>query len=140
LEGRGGSFSTERVRARLSLEGEEMLFRPPYNALFKVDEEILPGTITHLDQWFGPGTRMSLERLLVLFALNRYIEQGLFNGPGMYLLHLSRRRGVRVIGHLFKFPPDSDINRIAMFLGVIGVNLELEGEDYDPPVFDPRNN
>jgi hypothetical protein len=117
-----------------------MLFRPPYNALFEVDEAIPRGTITHLDQWFGPDVKLNLERLLVLFALNRYIEQGLFNGPGMYLLHLSRRRGVRVIGHLFKFPPDADLDRITRFLAVIGVNLELEGEDYGPPAFNPRHN
>jgi hypothetical protein len=117
-----------------------MLFRPPYNVLFEVDDEILPGTVTHLDQWFGPGTKITLQRILVLFTLNRYIEQGLFNGPGMYLLHLRRRRGIQVIGHLFKFPQGADPIRIATFLSVIGINLELEGESDGPPVFDPRNN
>jgi hypothetical protein len=117
-----------------------MLFRPPYNALFEVDEPIPPGTITHLDQWFGPDTKLSLQRLLVLFALNRYISEGLFNEPGMYLLHMHRRRGWWIRGHLYKFPPDASLPRITQFLMVIGIDLELEGDNDDPPVFDPRNN
>jgi hypothetical protein len=126
-----------KARARLSLEGEEMLFDPPYNALFEVDEAIPPGTVTHLDQWFGPGTKLSLERLLVLFALNRYISEGLFDEPGMYLFHMHRRRGWRLRGHLYKFPPGANLGKITEFLMVIGINL---GEDDDPPVFNPRNN
>jgi hypothetical protein len=115
-----------------------MLFRPPYNALFEVDEAISPGTITGLGQWFGPDAKLTLERLLVLFALNRYISAGRFNGPGMYLLHMSRRRGWRVHGYLYKFPPDASLEKITQFLMVIGINLE--GEDDGPPAFDPRNN
>jgi hypothetical protein len=117
-----------------------MLFKPPYNAVFEVDEPIPPGTVTHLDQWFGPGTKVRLERVLVLFALNRYISEGLFNEPGVYLLHMHRRRGWWIRGHLYKFPPGANLDRIAAYLSVIGINLELEGENDGPPVFDPRNN
>jgi hypothetical protein len=118
-----------------------MFFRPTYNAVFELDEPILPGTYTHLDQWFGPDAKISLERLMILYALNRYVSQGLFNEPGMYLLHMRRRRGWRVHGHLFKFPPGADLNRIAQFLSVIGINLELEGEhDVPAATFDPRLN
>jgi hypothetical protein len=117
-----------------------MLFRTPYNALFEVDEPIPPGTITHLDQWFGPDVKLSLERLLVLFALNRYISEGLFDEPGMYLFHMRRRRGFRLHGHLYKFPPGANLGKITQFLTVIGINLELEGEDDGPPAFNPRHN
>lgn len=99
-----------------------MLFRPPYNAAFEIDEPISPSTKTTFAQWFG-DERMTIIRTVVFIMLSQYVAQGRFTEPGMYLIRV-RRQGLWIQGRLFKFPPASNINTIAIFLKHAGIEIE----------------
>ncbi len=73
----------------------------PYNAVFNLEDPILPDRMTYFENWYGYGARRTLIRLLTVAILNKHVAQGHFIMPGTYLLHV-HRKGFKMHAHLMR--------------------------------------
>jgi hypothetical protein len=99
-----------------------MLFRPPYNAIFEVNQPIYPSDKTSFQMWFGEN-KPGVKRIIIFIMLTQYVAQGRFTEAGTYLIHV-HRIGFKIRGTLYKFPQGASLITIAQFLKVVGITAE----------------
>lgn len=102
-----------------------MFFGRVYNVVFEVEEAIRPGTFTGYSQWYGEEPA-NTERFLSVYMLNRFINEGRFDGPGKYHLQVYRRwYALFMHAHLAKFPIDATEETIREFYETL-YNMEQD--------------